>query len=301
MTTPKSEAELAMPDPESNAIGPLDLRSATRFLFAEPRLRNYAFTALGSLAVIFLFMMERGSDVGGLLIVIVGVSGVLLRWTPAPVLVLLLLSYFLWTPTGIPDEGYPESFSFEERRFNLADAIFVIAGACYLISQYRILALVQRALFSESEGYSQEEPAVRRPASNITAVELTHMLAAAVVLVIAAEAIWLILTRVAIDPGASFPFRIRSARDALREGQTGAWRSRLYVLLGLLFFVTVTARIVFSYWRFRTMGPAEARMILLDDSWRETHRERSRLEKWRVWGRNRAKGTDSKITRGDKS
>jgi hypothetical protein len=61
-----------------------------------------------------------------------------------------------------------------------------------------------------------------------------------------------------------------------------------FVLLGLLFFGTLVARLVFGYWRLRLMGSAEGGMVLLDGGWVETKRERSRLEKWRVWGRDRA-------------
>ena len=81
---------------------------------------------------------------------------------------------------------------------------------------------------------------------------------------------------------------------------TGA--TRFVVLVGFLFFGTLTARLVFGYWRLRMMGPAEGEMILLDGGWSETSRDRQRIEKWRIWGRKRAeaqaKETEKAETKG---
>jgi hypothetical protein len=71
-------------------------------------------------------------------------------------------------------------------------------------------------------------------------------------------------------------------------GGLNAGATRFVILVGLLFFGTLVARLVFGYWRLRMMGPAEGGMILLDGGWSETSRERQRVEKWRIWGRKRA-------------
>ena len=68
---------------------------------------------------------------------------------------------------------------------------------------------------------------------------------------------------------------------------TGA--TRFVLVVGLLFFGTLLARLVFGYWRLRMMGPAEGGMVLLDGGWFETSRERQRQEVWRIWGRKRAR------------
>ncbi len=47
-------------------------------------------------------------------------------------------------------------------------------------------------------------------------------------------------------------------------------------------------RLVFGYWRMRMMTAAEGAMVMTDTSWAESHRERVRVEKWRIWGRDRA-------------
>ncbi len=52
---------------------------------------------------------------------------------------------------------------------------------------------------------------------------------------------------------------------------------------------------MFGYWRLRvSMNAREGAMMLTDMSWSESHRERTRIEKWRIWGRDKAKGKDQK-------
>jgi hypothetical protein len=101
---------------------------------------------------------------------------------------------------------------------------------------------------------------------------------------------------VAIYPVEDFPFEWVGA-DAMTPGvlssstPRGALSpstTRFVLLVGMLFFGVLIARLVFGYWRLRAMAPEEGAMILLDGNWLETRRERSRLEKWRVWGRKRA-------------
>jgi hypothetical protein len=312
------EGELDTPEPDHGSDGSteLDQRAMLRLLFNEPAIRNYAFAAFGALAMIFLVMFEQGSDLGGLLIVIMGVCGVLFRWTAAPVLVLLLLTYFMWTPLGIPGEGYSSTMLIEERRFHFVDVILVLSVLVYLSSQYRIYSLVYQAIAFEGVIQRKGEPPTRRPATLIRPAELITMLALSVVLVIAGQLLWLFATSVEVVPAEEFPLRMAESRaslarllrpDGMRKGTGGGvdpgaidlirfhsdgvlspGASRFYVLLGMLFVGILIARLVFGYWRLRTIGPAEGGMILLDVGWRETNRERVRLEKWRVWGRKRA-------------
>jgi hypothetical protein len=95
---------------ENDGSTELTQRDVFRILFNEPRIRNYVFAALGSLAMILLILLEQGSNLGGMLIVLIGVSGVLLRFTAAPVLIILILTYLcfpvpsLWP--GIPGDCF---------------------------------------------------------------------------------------------------------------------------------------------------------------------------------------------------
>lgn len=271
---------------------------AMRQLLADPRTRNYFFAALGALVMIFLSLLnvggdaEVGSDLGGFILVVIGISGLVLRWTPAPLLVLIVLTYFLWTPDGIPgDHKLPLPGLVESQRFNLADVILVLAVLVYLISQYRIFGFVAQAISPDTLALRKDEAPVRRQASLVTPNEFAAMLAVAVALVFAGQLVWLSVTSVDVVTDESFPFRLRTGRPS-RESETGTLlpgASRFYVLVGAVFLATAIARVVFAYWRLRLLNPEEGRMILLDEGWRETHRERVRVEKWRIWGRRQAK------------
>jgi len=304
-----ADPELDTPESDwDEGSAELNQRQTFRLLFNEPRIRNYVFAAFGSLAMIFLIMFEQGSDIGGMLIVVLGACGVLLRFRAAPVLMLLIVTYFMWSPFGVPDSGYSSVYLIEERRFHFLDVILVMSLLVYCASQYRLYGLVYQAIAFEGPRQGKDEPRIRRPASLIRPAELATLLAISVGLVIAGQLIWLIATSLEITPADPLPLRVEESRPIsrpLRTEKAGVLSpptSRFFVLLGMLFFGTLLARLVFGYWRLRTMGPAEARMMLLDTGWSETHRERVRLEKWRAWGRKRAQAHAQKADKtGSKS
>jgi hypothetical protein len=55
----------------------------------------------------------------------------------------------------------------------------------------------------------------------------------------------------------------------------------MLVILGLGFFGTLLARLVFGYWRLRRLSAAQGRMMLQESDWTETRRERVRIEVWK--------------------
>jgi hypothetical protein len=314
-----SEIDSPEPDYRNDGSSELSPRETIRLLIDEPAIRNYAFAAFGSLAMIALMLLQQGSDVGAILIVITGISGVLFRFTAAPVFVILLLTYFMWTPLGIPGEGYSFSSMIEMRRFHFIDVILVLSVLVYVISQYRIYGLVSQAIAFDTGIRRKDEPTTRRPAKLIRPSELSKMLGLSVVLVIVGQLIWLFATSVQVATAEEFPLRMAESRTSpmRSQGQGGKREgasvyldprmlederfhehgvlsrgvSRFFVLVGMLFFGTLITTLVFRYWRLRTLEPAEASMILLDAGWGETHRERVRLEKWRIWGRKRAEAS----------
>jgi hypothetical protein len=56
-------------------------------------------------------------------------------------------------------------------------------------------------------------------------------------------------------------------------------------------------RLAFWYWHLRTLGPDEAKLILIDTQWSEQRRELNRREKWRAWAKNLALGVKAKKER----
>jgi hypothetical protein len=298
------------PDPRSDGSTELDQRATLQLLLTEPSVRNYAIAAFSALAIVALLLMEEGADIGGALIAIVGVSGVIFRWTFAPVFVLVFLTYFMWTPTGIP--GYNSSYPFmiEGHRFDFADVLLVFSVLVYFISQYRLYGLTYQAIAFEGTIRRTGEPPTRRPPSLIRPTEIATTLAIAFALVIVGQLIWWFASSLQIStsdgillqPVESQSMKMKRLSPVLGRGPTGRpvagvierdellppGLSRFYILIGLVFMGTLGARGVFAYWRLKRISPDEAKMTLLDVSWLETHRERVRVEKWRIWGRKRA-------------
>jgi hypothetical protein len=263
-----------------------------RVLFNDPAVRNYTIAALSALAMIFLIMFQQGSDIGGLIIVVVGAGGVLLRWVAAPPIVLIVLTYFMVFPFGIPGEAYDNKFAIEDGRFVLPDVLLVLSMLVYVACTYRILGFVHQAIAYEGAVKRIDEPPTRRPPALITPSELGILLGVSAVLVVVGQLVWWFISGVEVVPGEDFPLRWVGAGRTLRDyepvGGMPPRLTRFVVTVLLLFFGVLLVRLVFGYWRWRMMGAAEGGMILLEGGWVETKRERSRFEKWRIWGRKRA-------------
>jgi hypothetical protein len=198
----------------------------------------------------------------------------------------------MWTPFGIPGEGYADKWRIEDERFTVTNVLLVMSVLVYVICQFRIFGLVHQAVAFEGVVKRKDEPPTRRPPGLIRASELGVMFAVAAGLVVFGHLVWWFVNGVEVAPAEDFPLRWvgtgRTIRLAEPDGGMPPGLTRFVVLIGMLFFGFLLARLVFGYWRLRTMGPAEGGMILLDGGWSETSRERQRLEKWRVWGRRRA-------------
>lgn len=280
--------------PQDRSDGSIELSQRTTFrvLFNDPAVRNYVIAAFAALGMIFLVLFQQGSDLGGLLIVVVGAAGIALRWVAAPVFVLLVLTYFMVFPFGIPGEAFENRWEIADARFRVPDLMLAAAVLVYVACQYRIFGFVHQAVAYEGAVRRSDEPPTRRPPALVTSAELGTLFAVTGVVVVAAQLVWLVANSIEVVPTGEFPLRWVGSERSLRRGEPpgglSAGGTRFVVLAGLLFFVVVLARLVFGYWRLRTMGPAEGAMVLLDSGWAETHRERVRLERWRVWGRKRA-------------
>jgi hypothetical protein len=285
------------PDPLTDGTARLSLRASWELLLNEPAIRNYLFAGLGSLAMIFLyFFLIESADMAGFLLVVVGLSGLLLRWPGAPVLFLVLALYFSWTPLGIPMLAMEDPRTIQAGRFRFEDVILVFCVMAYLVSQYRLYGLVLHTIAFEGTARVKptEKIGTRRPARLVGPTELGMMFAMTAAFVIVGQLIWWLATSIVVLPGQPFPIGFMAHRPLMSfEQSTGdamsLGASRFYALFGMVFFGTLLARLVFGYWRLKLMNSAEAGMVLLDGSWSETKRERQRLEAWRRWKRNKSR------------
>lgn len=286
------EAATSTVDRRNGAVA-LDRRTIVRILLSEPVARNYAIAALAGLGIVFMVLLEVGGDlsaIGGLAVVILGVGGIVLHWRAAPFFILLILTYFMWTPFGSP---YAAEYNYfrgkvQERRFQFLDVVVVLAVLVYLMSHFRLAGLLAHAIAREGTLDRSSDPMLRRPLAHVRPTEFGNMLVFATLLVVVGQLAWLFVSGFEVAPNKPIPLKLADHRpyvDSERFMPLGA--SRFFILVGVLLAGTLLSRLVFGYWRLRTLDRGEAQMILMDESWRETSRERSRLEIWRRWARQR--------------
>lgn len=248
----------------------------------DPGARNYLFSGLSALAILFVIMFQRGSDLGGLMMVAIGAGGLVFRWPSAPVFLLFVLTYFLIFPFGLPpaDEN---PFEIEDGRFRVTDLVLVASVVVYLASHYRIYGIAAQAFPPESKFPRPGDKPVRRPAAMIRPEEVTRLLYLTIAMVVAGQLVWLFVSGLEVDALGEFPLKVVS-RQRYRAPTTEfpLFMSRFVLLSGLLFFGSVLVRLAFGYWGLRRMGSGEARMVLQDTAWSETRRERVRVEMWRT-------------------
>ena len=155
--------------------------------------------------MIFLILFQQGSDLGGLLVVVIGICGVLLRWVAAPAMLLLVITYFMWTPLGIPGDGYYNPREIEQNYFGMVNILLVVSVLVYMACQFRLLGLVHQAMAHEGAVRRKDEPPTRRPPSLIRPSELAVMFAVSAVVVLVGHLIWWFVNSVEVAPAEDFP------------------------------------------------------------------------------------------------
>lgn len=255
-----------------------------RALLRHPEVRNYQVAALAALVFIFGILFGRGSELGGLLTATFGVAGVFLRWTAAPLFVIILAMYFLVFPGGFPELGSSNPFAMRSV-FQIEDVILTMALLVYIASQYRLFGLLMESVPTEGR-LGQPESPVRRPPSAIPEREIAPLFLAVFAAVIAGQVAWWVISSIRVDTSGGFSFSfVEAYRSRSQPGQFSAPWSRFILFIGMIGFTATFAAVFFSVKRYRAMTALEARMVLQDVEWTENHRELSRLETWRMWAK----------------
>ena len=238
MSTTQPVEPADAPDPES-----------LRGLFHAPEVRNYLFAGFAALAMMFVVLFGRGSDLGGLLVALTGAAGMVFRRAGTPPLVLLLLLYFQVFPYGLPPpEDDPRAIA--EGWFGVGDMILAVAVVVYVACHYRVYGLTARAVPAESPlPVRGEKRPPRRTPGNVRRDEVTLVVGAAAVAVIGGQLVWWGLTTATIDVLADFPVRFDRPQSGRTEqlGLYGPITTRLLLLVGLVAAGALLGRIVFGY------------------------------------------------------
>jgi hypothetical protein len=278
---PPDDVEVEEPPPDPDSL---------RGQFRHPGVRNYYFTGLAALAMVFTVLFSLGSDIGSVLLVVIGAAGLVLRWPAAPPLFLLFLTYFLIFPFGLPDDLISSRLQIERDRFRIDHLLLIFSTIVFLACTYRVFGLTWQAVPHDIRFPKKSEKPTRRPHDLIVPGEIVRLLYVTTVVVVAGQVIWLLATALELDIGATIPVKLPATdpRNGGRLTELHPTATRLILLAGMMFFGVLLARLVFGYWRLRRMNPLEGRMVLQETGWDGARRERVRVEKWRIWGRKRA-------------
>jgi hypothetical protein len=296
MSTDAGADERAETDEPKDSKEPLTQREVFELYLRDRALRPHLLGALGGLAMVFLVLFMKGSDIGAVIVTLIGLAALVLRWTGSPPVLLLVLFYFLVFPFGVPEADYENPFEVRETHFRVVDVVLVLALLVYLRCLYRVFGVVQQSMPFENVLRRKGDLPTRRPTDHIAPNEIAWLIGTATALVVLGQGVWWLVNAIDFVPtDEDFPLRwadpsslARYRRASRPPGAFSAGASRFFVMLGLLFFGFLVVRLVFGYWRLRTMSAAEGAMVTTDTSWSESHRERVRVEKWRIWGRQKA-------------
>lgn len=271
--------------------------NSLRGRFVDPAVRNYLFVGLGALVMIFMVLLQQGSDIGGLGFLMVGTVGLIFRWPTVPPFLLLWLLWFLAFPFGLPPI-YENPYELGNGTLRIADVLLAFSLVVYISVHYRLYGLTMQAVALEERALRGKKPKpTKRPASLIRSGEVARLIYLSVGVVLAGQFLWLLATSLEIDVNADFPIKWAKQRltgqKRLPE-ELYLWHTRLLILLGIGFLGTLLARLVFGYWKLRILSAAEGGMMIQDAGWDETRREQTRVEKWRIWSKDRenAKAND---------
>jgi hypothetical protein len=256
-------------------------RNPAEAMSLEDAVYHYVLASIAALGLIFLVLLYRGYGWWGFLPVLVGLTGVLLRWRMTPMATLLLLAAALFVHETIQQAG-PYSFLVPLRRFSLSDWVLSGAILAYAAAHYRLHGLM-RSPFSKERGWdghteslSAPEAGTREPRS-ITPWQVGGLMLTLPVCAFLAQLCWIALPMPVEDGGLS--------RRAWKGLSSQAWKGILLAWLTMVGLLLAAA--VLGYLHQRDMTRQEARLFLQDVFWHETRREQRRLNRWLAWARLR--------------
>lgn len=219
---------------------------------------------LGGAAVLAAALFATAGDLAAVLVGGLAAGGLVLRWRPAPPLVLLLTAHFSLFPEGVPvREPTGRSVLAGVRVLDLltAAAALVYAGGCY-------------RYLRRSTGDAGEPPAD----------DLPWLFGGAVAAALFGQAALALVGRYAPDYRRG-PLRFRRVYESsLVDTAAEAAFDRFVMLAGLLGGGALVAGLVFWVARLNRLSAAEASQLLLDVRWQEARRELARIETWRAGG-----------------
>jgi hypothetical protein len=253
----------------------------------RPLVRDYTFLALGALALCGMVLYFDGPGIWGLLPVLLGMIGVLVRWGAAPALYLVTLLVVLILPDRLLWLlGAPSGHRGE---VELTDVVLAAASLIYVAAQMRLQSLVRhgvppdlrrkRRLLSPrlvGRWFLPGQPTHRSGAAG--GGELLLLLIAAPGFALVA---WLLWMRLALEPSPE----PGSLPPVLWQIVVIVW-AMVIGLAGMHAFLGYLGR--------ARASPEESTVFLQDQLWGATRGEQRRINRWLVWARLRRQRKEEK-------
>jgi hypothetical protein len=264
-----------------------------------PAYRHYLVVCLAALLALLAVLLEKGLGHWSLLPAVLGCLGLAARFRGAPVLVLLSLMWLLVARSGGLDpvrwlrllvHGQRFSQSLSAAQVTPLDLALTCAVMAYMTAQYRLFGLADNLFPRDARPRDVGQDAPRGPdgevlrpalqcrsAANVPAGELPRLLVSLPAWCLLGAFGWLVLMTRA-SPIQGLPVEIW--RIALLVWGVGLFLAGAIAGLGYLSQVQAT--------------PAEQRLYLQEQLWRQTRGDQRRLNRWLVAARMRRQRREEK-------
>lgn len=228
--------------------------------------------ALGAICLVLWQRLDGGRAFWVWFPVLIGLLGLVTRWSSAPLMLLLILAGCL---------------HLQSRRALLTDLILSAAVLAYVLSHFRLQSLLVQVFPADPrQRMAPRRPGLlgllrptvvyhRRAARLVSPQEVSWFLLALPLWVVAAECGLLLLSRNWGNPGLPGPLW---------------WLVLLTWVVGLGAFLATG---FIGFWRRSKMTVEEATLFLQDTYWHETRREQRRINRWLAWARLQRRRKDN--------
>jgi hypothetical protein len=269
-------------------------------MIANPAARTYLMISAGGLiATCLLVFLFFNSMLGAVILLLIGVGGLLARWSSAPPVFVLFLGYIAIFPNVIPDG---EVFRFKQDVLKMVirpgDILVLGSLMVYLLGSLRLYAITHTGMpFDAPKMFIKPKAkATIRPRTPIGDLELWLLFARVGLFVLLGQVAWNLLTKLRVDFDSSIPVttyppgfpydRFRGSAEIMPSYAS----QFLLGMAAVALLVLVCSFTLYYLWLLR-MNRDEARMVVLDEAWKTSRRDYNRPEAWRGWQKKKLLGT----------
>lgn len=263
--------------------------------FFQEGVRNYLFLGLAATLVMVLMMLGTDALIPAVIIGLLMLGGLIFRFVISPGAVIFFCGLYILEPllfAGIPPRRSRYETDVLETALNPPVLLLCVTLLVYLFAQFRVYSLLSASIppgrRQRLPGQTGPRRPIRRPGRHVRDEEFPSLFGAAFGFLIVGFVVAIILFSVGLEDD-PFGGPSRRSRDA-------EW-DRFVTVVWILGIGGVILGTIWGYIGRRQANPSQARRFLEDIAWQETRREQSRIQRWRVWFRNRSRRQSSNSSR----